>query len=279
MLVRKRKACGTAGSPGPRKKQKESQAVYKLFRTLPAAEGGPVYGELTQGSMDRILLKLEELCDLDQSSVFVDLGAGIGKPIFHAAAKTKARFSIGVECMGVRWWQSIALHTRCFSHFPEVAEKVLFVHADISDLESLGHCTHAYCFSKGFSPDGVAKLAKVFDDSPMLAFVACFHTPAQLDCAGLRHFDLEPVCVLETAMSGSGEKQRCFFYKRNRGTFIEPCSAPFPFALPKRPWQFPVCVQPTETYQALPSVSTDAIALRTWVHEQFIGGNGRLDVK
>jgi len=45
--------------------------------------GGPIYGELTVGSMQRVTEIMKRHLNLNSSSRFVDVGAGLGKPNVH----------------------------------------------------------------------------------------------------------------------------------------------------------------------------------------------------
>ena len=67
------------------------------------ASGGPIYGELTVGSMQKIVNYLVAHGSFGPSSRFVDIGAGLGKPNWHVAQNPGVRLSIGVEVMQTRW--------------------------------------------------------------------------------------------------------------------------------------------------------------------------------
>ena len=49
---------------------------------------------------------LKSHCELDTTSTFIDIGAGLGKPNFHVALDPGVKASVGVELGGERWWQS-----------------------------------------------------------------------------------------------------------------------------------------------------------------------------
>jgi hypothetical protein len=67
------------------------------------AEGGPIYGELTAGSMQNVIAFLVAECSFDIYSRFIDVGAGRGKPNLHVAQDPGVRLSIGIELMEIRW--------------------------------------------------------------------------------------------------------------------------------------------------------------------------------
>jgi hypothetical protein len=82
--------------------------IYKLIRKATGALGGngydgPIYGELTMHSMQKVINILVEKCELTYSSRFIDIGAGLGKPNFHVAQDPVVRLSIGIEIEELRW--------------------------------------------------------------------------------------------------------------------------------------------------------------------------------
>jgi hypothetical protein len=68
---------------------------------------GAIYGELTMRSMQRVLNILVDQCNLNKFSRFIDVGAGLGKPNFHAAQDPGVRLSLGVELEEIRWQLSM----------------------------------------------------------------------------------------------------------------------------------------------------------------------------
>jgi hypothetical protein len=88
--------------------QPNVKKVYKLIHHRTGSIGGngttgAIYGELTIGSMQKVIDILVEKCELTHSSRFIDVGAGLGKPNLHAAQDPAVRVSIGVELETIRW--------------------------------------------------------------------------------------------------------------------------------------------------------------------------------
>jgi hypothetical protein len=85
------------------------QEIYKIFTGPLASVGGesgrtsPLYGELTTGSMHKILRHMVEKMNLSKSSRFLDVGSGRGRPNLHASAYPRPRLSIGIEVDENRW--------------------------------------------------------------------------------------------------------------------------------------------------------------------------------
>ena len=84
------------------------QTIYKSIRQVTGTlggdgNGGPIYGELTEGNMQKIVDFLVAFCALNLNSRFLDIGAGQGKPNFHVAQNPGVRLSLGIEVEPVRW--------------------------------------------------------------------------------------------------------------------------------------------------------------------------------
>lgn len=82
--------------------------VYRILRLTTGQLGGngysgAIYGELTMRSMQRVLNIMTKKCGLNADSRFIDVGAGLGKPNFHAAQDPAVRLSIGIELEDIRW--------------------------------------------------------------------------------------------------------------------------------------------------------------------------------
>lgn len=81
--------------------------VYNIIRMATGMLGGngitgPIYGEITVGSMQHILNFMKSNCGLTTASRFIDVGSGLGKPNFHAAQDPIVRLSVGVELERIR---------------------------------------------------------------------------------------------------------------------------------------------------------------------------------
>ena len=82
--------------------------IYKLIHKKSGALGGngyngAIYGELTVGSMQRVIDILVDSCEMTHKSRFIDVGAGLGKPNFHAAQYPAVRLSLGIELEDIRY--------------------------------------------------------------------------------------------------------------------------------------------------------------------------------
>jgi len=84
--------------------------VNKIYNLIKKTDGnlggggynGPIYGEITKHSMQKIIDVLIDKFALSHDSTFLDIGSGLGKPNFHVMAYVSPRLSIGIEVMDLR---------------------------------------------------------------------------------------------------------------------------------------------------------------------------------
>jgi hypothetical protein len=137
--------------------------VYGIVRKLTGSIGGngshgPIYGELTMGSMQKMTNLMKEYTGLDTSSRFIDVGSGIGKPNLHVAQDPGVEFSYGIEVEVDRWVLGLnclkgvldAAHKQSTASADElIRHRCIFEHGDIRDAKSFDPFTHVYMFSIG----------------------------------------------------------------------------------------------------------------------------------
>jgi hypothetical protein len=137
--------------------------VYGIVRKLTGSIGGngshgPIYGELTMGSMQKMVNLMKEYTGLDTSSRFIDVGSGIGKPNLHVAQDPGVEFSYGIEVEVDRWVLGLnclkgvldAAHKQSAASADElIRHRCIFEHGDIRDAQSFDPFTHVYMFSIG----------------------------------------------------------------------------------------------------------------------------------
>ena len=84
------------------------EKVYKIVKKATGAldgngSTGAIYGELTTRALQRVYNIMVEKCNMTSASRMIDVGAGLGKPNFHAAQDPAVRLSIGAELEDIRW--------------------------------------------------------------------------------------------------------------------------------------------------------------------------------
>jgi hypothetical protein len=141
---------------------------YRVFQKLTGsiggnASGGAIYGELTMGSMQKVIRIMKEVTGLDSSSRFIDVGSGIGKPSIHVAQDPGVDFSYGIEYYSDRWLLSMtclrgilelaANQTgQAVSGDESIGHRCFFGCDDICNAKSFDPFTHVYMFSIGYVP-------------------------------------------------------------------------------------------------------------------------------
>jgi len=136
--------------------------VYGIVKKLTGSIGGngshgPIYGELTMGSMQKMVNVMKEHTGFCSSSRFIDVGSGIGKPNLHVAQDPGVDFSYGIEVEPDRF----LLGACCLQGLlraasqPEMEGKAklghrcIFERGDIRKAKTFNPFTHVYMFSIG----------------------------------------------------------------------------------------------------------------------------------
>lgn len=209
--------------------QPNVEKVYKIVRKLTGSIGGngyvgPIYGELTMGSMQKMINLMMKHCDLNKESRFIDVGSGIGKPNLHVAQFPGVAFSCGVEVEHTRWALGMTCLKATLDASKEEREQkgldeksliqgnTVFLHRDIMEAKTFDPFTHVYMFSIGFPPNLWLKLSKMWNGSKGSEYLICYHSPKNIiECYG---FDVELIAQMTTSMHGSKEGHMGYIYKR-----------------------------------------------------------------
>jgi Histone methylation protein DOT1 len=143
-----------------------TKRVYNLVKKLTGSLGGngscgPIYGELTQGSMQKMVNLMQQYTCFDQTSRFIDVGSGIGKPSLHVAQDPGVALSCGIEMELDRWRLSLkslqamlqeAHKDANDASIPEgdkIRHHCMFLHGNIMEAKTFDPFTHVYMFSIG----------------------------------------------------------------------------------------------------------------------------------
>ena len=189
--------------------------VRKRFGTLGGGgSGGPIYGEITTRSFQRIIKFMQMNCELNENSSFIDIGSGLGKPNFHVSLDVNVKLSVGVELGGERWWQSMILLK---DFVPEYKlNNVFFAHGNVFDMKTLNPFSHVYMFDKGFPPNLMQNLSTKFNTSNVSKYLICYKKPK--DIIDKYEFNVTHLGLLSTNMSGSGEGNSVHFYVKKESS-------------------------------------------------------------
>jgi hypothetical protein len=126
--------------------------IYKIVRRLTGSIGGngsfgAIYGELTMGSMQKMVDLMKLHTGLSSNSRFIDVGSGIGKPSLHVAQDPGVGFSYGIEMERSRWLLGMtSLHAVLQEG---IQLKCMFDLGNIKQAKTLDPFTHVYMFSIG----------------------------------------------------------------------------------------------------------------------------------
>lgn len=211
------------------------EKVYKIVKKLTGSVGGngyvgPIYGELTMGSMQKMTNLMMEHCGLDKNSRFIDVGSGIGKPNLHVAQHPGVEFSCGVEMEHSRWTLGMAClkgvldaakqqqqqqqrSIAVLSDSERIQANTVFLYANITEAKSFDPFTHVYMFSIGFPPPLWLELSDMWNrSSSSVQYLICYHGPKNI----IREyeFNVELVTQTSTSMHGSKEGHMGYIYRR-----------------------------------------------------------------
>jgi len=220
-------------SPAPAKTPvkrvgKSVQHLYKVIQKSTGAVGGyghngPVYGEVTMGTFQKVVDVLIEQTGFDTSSSFVDIGSGLGKPNLHVALNPGVKLSVGVELEQLRW--QLSMHNLRFvvKEVPEMRKSVVyFAQMDATDFSDFEGFTHVYMFDVGFPPAVLVSLANAFNRSKTVQALVSFQRPDKV--ISVYGFAVDLIAQVSTCMCGSTEKHSAYVYraKQNAGIKAKP---------------------------------------------------------
>jgi hypothetical protein len=133
--------------------------THNLIRKATGSIGGngsfgAIYGELTVGSMQKMVNLMKTHTEFGPSSRFIDVGSGIGKPNLHVIHDPGVEFSYGIEMERSRWLLGLAslnavLREACRAE-STLGYKCMFDHGNIKAAKTFDPFTHVYMFSIGY---------------------------------------------------------------------------------------------------------------------------------
>jgi Histone methylation protein DOT1 len=217
------------------------QVVYKIVHKLTGNIGGngysgPIYGELTMHSMQKMINLMVKATGLNKDSRFIDVGSGIGKPNLHVAQDPGVAFSCGVEMEHTRWVLGMTCLKACLdaavtqrqedidNENDWIQGNTMFLHKNITEATTFDPFTHVYMFSIGFPPELWLKLSEQWNksDPNVCQYLICYHGPR--DIIYEYEFEVELVAQTPTSMHGSKEGHMGYIYRRTTGGGGSICS-------------------------------------------------------
>lgn len=140
---------------------KDKQEIYARVKELYAiinkatgriggnGSGGPCYGELTIGNMQKTIDKLKKHTGLNHLSMVIDIGCGLAKPSLHFAQDPKVQFSFGIEVEDLRTNLGLVnLHhvLNAAKKNDKIGHTCILQCGDITKATSFDPFTHIYQF-------------------------------------------------------------------------------------------------------------------------------------
>lgn len=179
------------------------------------------------GSFQRVVDFLKEYCRLTETSHFLDIGAGLGKPNLHVAIDPGVEMSFGIELEQLRYQLSLYNLANCLQEVNHLKQhaNVFFAHHDATALQSLNPFTHVYMFDVGFPPAVLVSIANAFNKSNTAQVLVCFTKPRKI--IEQYGFAVKLISQIKTSMCGSSETHTAYVYSATPSiptTFIIPSS-------------------------------------------------------
>jgi len=210
--------------------KQNTRTVYKIINKMTGqiggnGNGGAIYGELTMGSMQKVIALMKEHSNLNKDSRFIDVGCGLGKPNVHVAQDPGVAFSYGIEMEHVRWalgmvnidkiLDAASQQSIIVNEDEKIGHRCILEYGDITQAKVFDPFTHVYMFDIGFPPKLFHTLSEMFNKSQS-PFLICYHGPKlMIDRYG---FDVELIVQASTSMHGSSENHSCYIYRRSSKT-------------------------------------------------------------
>jgi len=195
------------------------KSVYRTINRFTGSiggngSGGAIYGELSIGSMQKVVNLLKVHTNLSSSSRFIDVGCGLGKPNIHVAQDPGVEFSYGLEMESIRWVLALSNLNQVLKSAKknkQIGHKCFLACANINEAKTLDPFTHVYMFDIGFPPWQQERIAQMFNRSKSPYFI-CYHPPRLIiDKYG---YNVEFITKMPTSMHGSSEGHTCYVYTR-----------------------------------------------------------------
>jgi hypothetical protein len=201
----------------------------------------PIYGELTEGSMEKVVAQCISLFGLDKqvdpAYRVIDLGSGVGKPSWHFAARG-ALLSIGVEVVRERVYQSSAAAAMILRDCERMLDStrpfnVAFGNIEITALQTLSYFDVVYMSDDGFSPNTLTHVSKIIGGG-RCRYLVSYHWENKLYSLGFNLRLLGKLRNLKLSGSSNCSSRTVYFYeivrkKRARGheeVVLDPLLAP-----------------------------------------------------
>lgn len=207
------------------KKNKEERyvVVKQLYRIIKKhtgeiggnGSGGPIYGELTEGWMQKCADYLIKHTYLSEKSRWIDVGCGVGKPSLHVAQYPGVEFAFGIEIDKLRTdigHINVQHVLKEGENNPKMAHNCILQYGDVLEAESFDPFTHIYMYDVGFDPKTMLGIAARFNNSSTAKYFISYKRPNKI--INVFKFEVKLVFDFQTKMTGSSEGHQCYVFHR-----------------------------------------------------------------
>ena len=132
--------------------QKTTRRVYAIVNKMTGTlggngHGGAIYGELTIGSMQKMIDLMKDHTHFGKDSRFIDVGSGLGKSNLHVTQDPGVQFSYGIEMEHVRWVLGMSNLNKVLQYADKhpadnLRHQCMFQHGDITEARYFDPFTH-----------------------------------------------------------------------------------------------------------------------------------------
>lgn len=217
--------------------------LYSVMQTTESQLGGGegvegLYGSITRNGTQEVLDGLAAHACLCEDSILVDIGAGLGRPLLHAAVSHGVRQSFGIELDKVKCDKALAFGNRVLDALkrfqcdqqPELVlgNSPVVLCSPIEAVATLSPATHAYTFWEGVCSEARQALGALFASSKTLGAISMVQRTMRCDpVAEIEGYGFGPVKLVGTckvAMSGSGRRFTAYTFVKEG--WEPPCANP-----------------------------------------------------
>lgn len=214
----------------------------------PADRHTPIYGEINETGVARILSWWRDNAGLGADSVFMEAGSGRGKPCFLAKLQYDVGTVIGIEVVPERRFIGEYIRRVLLRSGISSMDDISFLVSDLcvgaaspmnSAIAAAGEhdkdvamdttpwsaLTHWYTFDTGFPPDVMEAVGtlinRLIHRGGALEHFACFHSPDRLAEVGFDMKALRLAYKTVVNMEGSAQGHTCYVYSTQAKLALE----------------------------------------------------------
>ena len=196
------------------------KAASRWMRRLGGGEGlTGIYGTLTRGDVEKVMQALTADTGMNRGSRFLDVGAGLGQPLLHAALKPGVARARGFEIDDPKVKKAAALIAGVRRDLGLGGAAPQVIRKDIADVQRIDD-THLFSFWEGINVEDRMALGRLAMQNKDLKGVAVMakairgETPAEY----MEGLGFPPVTLKQTFpvhMAGSGQGFTAYVFKVN----------------------------------------------------------------